>query len=198
MIEPFFHFVPTVPESAYVHPRAYVAGWVTLGEHSSIWPGAVLRGDINSIQVGDYSNIQDNSVIHVTESLGVVVGTHVVAGHAVRLHGCTIGDRCLIGIGAVVLDGAVVGEGCIVAAGSLVPERSVLEPRCLYMGSPVRLRRRLDDTEVVRIARLAEKYAIAARSWRAQEQARAGGHSLGEGDWVAALEEMDLRTGRPD
>ena len=104
-----------------------------------------------------------------------------------RLHGCTIGDGCLIGIGATVLDGAVVGEECIVAAGSLVPERAVLEARGLYMGAPARLRRRLDDEEVLRIRELAVKYSHMARAWREQEVARSRGCALGKTEWGAVL-----------
>lgn len=194
MIEPFFHFEPRVPTSAYVHPQAHVSGRVFLGDNSSIWPGAVLRGDVNEIRIGDGSNIQDNSVLHVTDDLALTVGRDVVVGHAVKLHGCTIGDGCLIGIGSLVLDGAVVGEGSIIAAGSIVTERSVLEPRGLYMGAPARLRRVVSEEEMARIVGLARKYTLLARAWHVQELARRQGGRLGEREWADALESLNRRV----
>ncbi len=185
MIVPFFHFEPVVPASACVHPSATVLGRVYLGEHVSIWQGAVLRGDIASIRIGDFSNVQDNSVLHVDDLFPVEVGREVVVGHAARLHGATIGDGCLVGIGAIVLNGAVVEPGCIVAAGSLVPEKSVLEAGGLYMGVPARRRRTLDPAELGHIRYLAHKYALVADAHRRNMAAVERGERLTGSDWSA-------------
>jgi carbonic anhydrase/acetyltransferase-like protein (isoleucine patch superfamily) len=185
-VRPFYHKVPVVPATAYVDPAATVIGDVTLGEHASVWPNAVLRGDINAIRLGDYSNIQDNSVLHVGDDEPCLIGNFVVAGHAVRLHGCTIEDRCLIGIGAIVLNRARVGEGCIIAAGTLVPEGMQLEPGSLYMGAPAKLRRKLEPHEIDKIAYMARKYAFIAQAYKKTAVAEAAGQTLTEADWEAA------------
>lgn len=190
MIHPFFHFEPNIAQSAYVDARALVIGQVALGEKCSVWPGAVLRGDINSITVGDYSNIQDNSVLHVGDAHAVEIANEVVVGHAARIHGCTIKDGCLVGIGAVVLNGAVVEEGCILAAGTLVPENTVLRAGHLYMGAPARERRALDKDEIEGIRRMAHKYAFIAEAHRRNAAAIGIGQVLGRGDWEALYEEM--------
>lgn len=120
---------------------------------------AVLRGDVHSIRVGHYSNIQDCSVLHgMKEKFGVLVGDYVTVGHSVTLHGCTIEDRCLIGMGSTVLNGARIGSGCIIAAGTLIPENTVVEPNSLWMGSPGQLRRRLDEKDQEMILTYAENY----------------------------------------
>lgn len=140
---------PRIPETAFVAPTASVIGEVTLGEHASIWFNAVLRGDMNSIRIGDRTNIQDNSTIHVTRETGpTIVGNDVVGGHQIILHGCTIKDRVLVGMGSVVLDGAEVGEESIVAAGSLVTPGKKFPPRSLILGSPGRVVRQVTDREV--------------------------------------------------
>ena len=190
MIEPYFHFEPSVAPTAFVHERAVVSGRVTLGEHASVWPGAVLRGDINAIVVGDYTNIQDDSVLHVADDLPVVLGRDVVVGHAARIHGCQIGDGCLVGIGAVVLNGAVVGEGSILAAGALVPEGARLAAGLLYMGVPAKPRRALTDEEKVEIRRMARKYSYVAEGHRRNAAALARGERLGEPDLAALEREM--------
>jgi carbonic anhydrase/acetyltransferase-like protein (isoleucine patch superfamily) len=190
LIQPFFHHDPLVPASAYVHPGATVVGQVSLGEHSSVWPGAVLRGDINAISLGDYSNVQDDSVLHVGDHHAVEVGREVVIGHAARVHGCRIGDGCLVGIGAVVLNGAVVGEGSILAAGTLVPENSALEPGHLYMGVPARQKRALSGEERVGIRRMARKYAFIAEAHRRNAEALARGERLDRSDWESLMAEL--------
>jgi carbonic anhydrase/acetyltransferase-like protein (isoleucine patch superfamily) len=130
-----------------------------LGEHASVWMNAVLRGDVHSIRVGAYSNIQDSSVLHgMKQQYGVSIGEYVTVGHAVTLHGCTVEDRCLIGMGSIVLNGARVGAGSILAAGTLIPERTEVEPGSLWMGSPGKLRRQLDESDQETIMRYARNY----------------------------------------
>jgi carbonic anhydrase/acetyltransferase-like protein (isoleucine patch superfamily) len=120
---------------------------------------AVVRGDVNSIRIGHYSNIQDCSVLHgMKEQHQVIVGDYVTVGHSAILHGCTIDDRCLIGMGCVILNGSRIGSGCIVAAGTLIPEGTVVEPKSLWMGSPGKFRRHLDEKDEELILRYAENY----------------------------------------
>lgn len=128
---------PQVPESAFVAPTAVVVGDVVLGEHSSIWYGSVLRGDVGSIRVGPRTNIQDLCVLHTTKGrTGVILGAEVTVGHRAILHGATVEDRCLIGMGAILLDGCVIGEESLVAAGSVVREGMVVPPRSFVAGVP--------------------------------------------------------------
>lgn len=190
MIQPFFHHEPTVPSTAFVHPDATVVGHVVLGERCSVWPGVVMRGDINSITMGDCSNVQDDSVMHVGDDHPVLVGSEVVVGHAVRLHGCTVANRCLIGIGAVVLNGAAIEEECILAAGTLVPENMRLAAGHLYMGVPARQKRALSGEEIRSIRRMAHKYTYVAEAHRRNFAALARGERLDKRAWDELLAEM--------
>ena len=150
---------PRLGEGVYVDPSAQVIGDVELGEHASVWPCTVVRGDCHSIRIGAYSNIQDNSVVHVmAPDYPTVVGHHVTVGHNVILHGCTIGDYALIGMGAIVLNGANVGAESIIAAGTLVPERMQIPPGVMVMGSPARVRRPLTDEEKAGLRTYAQNY----------------------------------------
>jgi len=159
MIRSHKGITPQVPETAYVDDSAQLIGDVVLGEHSSIWMNAVLRGDVHEIRVGHYSNIQDGSVLHgMKEQYGVYVGDYVTVGHNVILHGCKIEDRCLIGMGSIILNGAVVGRGSIIAAGTLIPEKTVVEPNSLWMGSPGKFRRQLGKEDEDMILRYVENY----------------------------------------
>jgi carbonic anhydrase/acetyltransferase-like protein (isoleucine patch superfamily) len=159
MIRSYKGVVPTIPDSCYVDGSAQIIGDVVLGEHASVWMNAVLRGDVHSIRVGDYSNIQDCSVLHgMKDEYGVFVGEHVTVGHSVTLHGCAIGDRCLIGMGSIILNGAWIGAGCIIAAGTLIPERTVVEAGSLWMGSPGKFHRKLNDRDQELIMRYAKNY----------------------------------------
>src|SRR5919198_4408931 len=134
MIRSYQGVTPSIPESCYVDESAQVIGDVVLGEKASIWMNAVLRGDVHSIRIGANSNIQDCSVLHgMKDRYPVVIGDWVTVGHSVTLHGCTIGDRCLIGMGAVILNNARIGEGSIIAAGTLIPENTIVPPRSLWM-----------------------------------------------------------------
>lgn len=146
---------PQLGPGAWVHPRATVIGEVRLGEQASVWPGAVLRGDVNHIHIGAGSNIQDNSVLHVSHKTALdpvgaplIIGERVTIGHSVILHGCTIEDECLIGMGSIILDKAVVKKNVLLGAGSLVPEGKVLESGYLYLGHPVKRVRELTAEEL--------------------------------------------------
>ena len=159
MIRSYKGKTPTVPESCYVDASAQLIGDVVLGEHASIWMNAVLRGDVHSIRVGAYSNVQDGSVLHgMKEQYGVFLGEYVTVGHSVILHGCTIEDRCLIGMGSIILNGARIGAGSIIAAGTLIPEKTVVEPGSLWMGSPGKFRRKLEEKDQETIMRYARNY----------------------------------------
>ena len=144
-IQSFHGHFPLLAEGVYVHHSATIIGHVNLGENVSVWPGAVIRGDINFIKIGAGSNIQDCAVLHVNHQSAydpagspLIIGNNVTIGHSVILHGCTIADESLIGMGSIVMDKVVVQKNVLVAAGSLVPEGKVLESGFLYMGSPVK------------------------------------------------------------
>ncbi len=149
MIRPFRGVTPQVPDSAYVDVSAQVIGDVHLGEQSSIWCNAVLRGDMYYIRIGDRSNVQDNSVIHTrTGSHPTILEDEVTVGHSVTLHGCYIERGSLIGIGSIVLDDVRVGTQSLVAAGSLISPGTIIPPRSLVMGIPARVKRPLTEEEV--------------------------------------------------
>ena len=138
--------MPRVHASCYIDESAQVIGEVEIGENSSVWMNAVLRGDVFAIKIGSNSNVQDCSVLHgMRYKYGVVLGNWVTVGHSVTLHGCAVADRCLIGMGAVVLNNAKIGEGSIIAAGTVIPENSVVEPYSLWMGVPGKFRKKIDD-----------------------------------------------------
>ena len=159
MIRPYKGITPVIPASCYVDASAQIIGDVVLGEHASIWMNAVLRGDVHSIRVGAHSNVQDCSVLHgMKEQYRVFVGEYVTVGHSVTLHGCTIEDRCLIGMGSVILNGARIGAGSIIAAGTLIPEKTVVEPGSLWMGSPGKFHRKLAEKDEETILHYARNY----------------------------------------
>lgn len=159
MLRPYRGRLPVVHPTAYVDASAQVIGDVDIGADSSVWMNAVVRGDVNTIRIGDRSNIQDGTVVHVMhETHPTRIGDDVTIGHAAVVHGCTIGNRVLIGMGATILNGAVVGEDSIVAAGSLVTEGAVIPPRSLVMGSPAKVRRPLSDEDVASILDYAANY----------------------------------------
>ena len=157
--------MPELGPGAYVDETAVVIGDVALGEDSSIWPMTVVRGDVNTIRIGARTNIQDNSVLHVTHDgkytpggYSLSVGDDVTAGHRVILHACTVGDLCLIGMGSIIMDGAVLESKVMLAAGSLVPGGKRLESGYLYMGSPVKQVRELTDEEIESLQYSADHY----------------------------------------
>jgi gamma-carbonic anhydrase len=153
---------PTLGSGVYVAPGARLLGDVTLGECSSVWFNAVLRGDINRIIVGKYSNIQDNAVLHVEDELACLVGDYVTVGHGAIIHACTVENESLIGMGATILDGAVIGPQCIVGANSLVTRRTIIPARSLVLGAPARVVRALAPDELNELKSHAEKYARTA------------------------------------
>lgn len=154
---------PQVDPTAWVAPSAQVMGAVHLHAHSSVWFGAVIRGDNEPITIGEGSNIQDGSMLHSDHGLPLTVGKHVTVGHKVTLHGCQIGDNTLIGMDAVVLNGAVIGKNCVVAAGSLVTEGKSFPDGSMIMGSPAKAVRELDPAFIERIAKSAESYVANAQ-----------------------------------
>jgi carbonic anhydrase/acetyltransferase-like protein (isoleucine patch superfamily) len=155
--------LPDVKDSLHVAWNAEVAGAVTLGPESSVWFSATLRGDIAPITVGRGSNIQDGATLHVDTNLPCVVGNGVTVGHNAVLHGCTVGDDCLIGMSAVVLSGAVIGRESIVGAGALVTEGKEFPPRSLLIGSPAKAVRQVDDAMLERMRENARAYVRLAR-----------------------------------
>lgn len=159
MIRSYKGITPSVPRSCYVDDSAQLVGDVVLGEHASVWMNAVLRGDVHAIRVGEYSNIQDCSVLHgMKERYGVFIGSYVTVGHSVTLHGCRIEDRCLIGMGAVILNGARIGAGSIIAAGTIIPERTIVDRESLWMGTPGKFVRQLEEKDQDMILRYAHNY----------------------------------------
>jgi len=159
MIRAYKGVLPKVAPSCYVDESAQLIGDVVLAENASVWMNAVLRGDVNSIRVGAHSNVQDCSVLHgMKDRYAVTLGEWVTVGHSVTLHGCTVGDRCLIGMGAVILNNVRIGEGSIIAAGTLIPENTIVEPRSLWMGVPGKFRKQLGDEDQEMILRYARNY----------------------------------------
>lgn len=154
-IRPYKNILPKIAGSAYIDASAVVIGDVEIGEDSSVWPMVAIRGDVNSIRIGERTNIQDGSVLHVTHAGGplspegnaLYVGSDVTVGHGAILHACTIEDKCLIGMGSTVLDGAVIQSGAMVGAGSVVSPGKVLEGGYLYLGTPARKARELSQKE---------------------------------------------------
>jgi carbonic anhydrase/acetyltransferase-like protein (isoleucine patch superfamily) len=159
VIRPYQGTLPTIPASCYVDPSAQVIGDVVLGEHSSIWMNAVVRGDVNAIRIGANSNVQDCAVLHgMRHVYPVIVGEWVTIGHNATVHGCVLEDACLIGIGATVLNDCRVGEGSIIAAGSVLPEHTVIPPNSLVAGVPGKVRRTLRDADRELILQYARNY----------------------------------------
>ena len=138
-IRSYMEHRPQIEEMAYIDAGATVIGRVKIGEGCSIWPGAVLRGDVNYIEIGQYSNIQDNCTVHVDKNTPTVIGDYVIVGHNAVIHGATIGDKCLIGMGAIVLDRAIIGEGSIIGAGSVVTSGTNIPPYSLAVGIPAKV-----------------------------------------------------------
>jgi carbonic anhydrase/acetyltransferase-like protein (isoleucine patch superfamily) len=169
MIRSYQGKMPQIAASAYVDPAATIIGDVTLDEDASVWPGAVLRGDVHSIRLGKRTNIQDNSVLHGMKDLfPVVLGDDVTVGHGALLHGCTIESRCLIGMGAIILNNARIGTGSIIAAGTLIPEGTVIPPGSLVMGSPGKVRRALSAEEQEGILAYSTRYVGYKRDYQAE------------------------------
>lgn len=159
--------LPTVDPSAYVEQSAQVIGDVVIGPRSSIWFNTVVRGDVHFIRIGEETNIQDLCVLHVTGGKHPLnIGSRVTVGHSVTLHGCTVGDLCLIGMGSTILDGAEIGEGSLVAAGSLVAPGTKIPPGSLAMGSPAKVKRPLTPEERKSLEASAATYVQTAKAYQ--------------------------------
>ncbi len=159
MLRPFRGILPQVDPSVYIDQSAQIIGDVTIGADSSVWMNVVIRGDVNRIRIGRRTNIQDGTIIHVMrDTHATALGDDVTVGHAAVLHGCTIEDRCLIGMGAMLLNGATIGADSIVAAGTLVTEETRIPARSLVMGRPGKVKRALTDEEVASILDYSDRY----------------------------------------
>lgn len=161
---------PNINESAFVANSADIIGKVSIGENSSIWYQCVLRGDVNSITIGNGTNIQDQSVVHVGANNATLVGDFVTVGHSSIIHGCTIGNQVLIGMGACILDGAVIGNNCIVGAKSLVTKGKVFEEGMLIIGSPAKAVRKLSQEEIDSIKHSSMNYIQVAKEYIDEEK----------------------------
>jgi len=162
------HRVATTGDDFFVAPDAAVIGRVTLGRAASVWFGAVLRGDTNTIEIGANSNIQDTAVVHVDGDAPALIGAEVSIGHAATVHGCTVGDCSLIGIGATILSHAVIGRHCIVGAGALITEGKEFADRSLIVGAPARRVREVSDAEIQMLEETARHYAELGRRYRSE------------------------------
>ncbi len=166
LLVPFGGVTPSMPASAWVAPNATLVGGVTLGERASVFYGAVLRGDVDSISIGDDTNLQDNVTMHCDSGTPATVGARVSVGHGAILHGCTVEDDCLIGMGAKVLNRAVIGAGSLVAAGAVVLEGTIVPPGSLVAGVPAKVRRELSDDERAGIHSNAQHYVALSAEHR--------------------------------
>jgi carbonic anhydrase/acetyltransferase-like protein (isoleucine patch superfamily) len=183
-LRPFRGLMPRIPASAYVDPAAVVIGDVELGEDASIWPLTVARGDVNFIRIGARSNIQDNSVLHVTHDgpftpggYPLIIGADVTIGHGVILHACTIQDTCLIGMGARLLDGVIVKKYAFVGAGALITPGKIVGEGELWLGNPARMVRRLSDREIEQLHYSAQHYVRLKNQYLQLPMAEPGGES---------------------
>lgn len=165
MIRAFESITPTIAETSYIDASAQVIGDVVIGEHCSVWPLTVIRGDVNIIRIGDRCNIQDGSVLHVShagefnpEGSALHLGNQVTVGHKALLHACRIGNQCLVGMGSIVMDNAVLEDQVMLGAGSLVPPGKVLQSGYLYLGNPLRQVRALSERELEFLVYSAEHY----------------------------------------
>ena len=164
-ISAYQNVMPCIGSGVFIHPSASVIGDVELGDNVSVWPGTVIRGDVNFIRIGAGTNVQDSSVLHVSHKSSwdpagapLIIGSNVTIGHKVILHGCTVEDECLIGMGSIVMDHAVIGKHVLLGAGSLVPEGHKLDSGYLYLGCPARKVRKLSEKELVHFIYSAQHY----------------------------------------
>ncbi len=158
-VRPYRGVLPTIALSAFVDESAQVIGDVVIGEESSVWMLTVIRGDVNYIRIGDRSNVQDGTIVHVQhDTHPTIIGNDVTIGHGAIIHGCAIADRVLVGMGATILNGASIGEDCIIAAGTLITENTVIPPRSMVMGAPGKVRRELTDRDLAMIKEFAGNY----------------------------------------
>ena len=159
---------PKVEKAIYIAENATLIGDVRLGEYVSIWPGAVLRADISYIEIDNYSNIQDNSIVHLDFDKPTIVGKYVTVGHGVTLHGCKVEDGVLVGMGAIILNGAEIGKESIIAAGTVIPPGKIIPPRSLVMGVPGKVVREVTEEEIEHTYKNAKMYAELAGRYKGQ------------------------------
>lgn len=157
-LDRFLRAKPRLGSSVYIAQGAVVIGDVQLGDHSSVWYHAVVRGDINYIKIGHHTNIQDNAVVHLADDFPAIIGNYVTVGHSAIVHACTIGNEVLVGMSAVVLDGAIVGDQCLIGAGALVTGGMRIPAGSLVLGSPAKVVRTLTDSERAGLKHWADKY----------------------------------------
>lgn len=169
-LEKYLDKEPQIDPTAYVSKNATLIGDVRIAKNASVWPACVLRADINSIELGENSNIQDGTMVHLADDAGVVIGENTTIGHGAIIHACTIGNGCLIGMGAIVLDKAVIGDNCIVGAGTLVTKNTVIPAGSLVLGSPAKVVKQLDDDTKNGLAYWAKKYVKLAQANKRKEE----------------------------
>ena len=166
MIRTYQGIKPTIAKSAFIEETAVVIGDVHIGEESSVWFNSVVRGDVHYIRIGNRTNVQDLCMLHVThDAHPLVIGDEVTVGHHVVLHGCTIRDRVLIGMGAIIMDGVVIGEDCVVGAGALVTEGTIVPPKSLVLSAPAKVKRPVTDQELAWIKESAQNYVQYAQQY---------------------------------
>ena len=166
MIKAYRGVTPTIADTAFIEDTAVIVGDVVIEAHSSVWFHSVVRGDVNYIRIGQRTNVQDLSLLHVThDTYPLILGDDVTVGHHVVLHGCTIHDRVLIGMGAVLMDGVVVGDDCLIGAGALVTEHTKIPRGSLVIGAPARVKRLLRDAELAWLKESAQNYVRYARDY---------------------------------
>ena len=175
MIRTFQGIKPTVPTSCFIETTAVVIGDVVMGEDCSVWFNAVIRGDVHYIRIGERTNIQDICMLHVThDTHPLIIGSDVTIGHNVVLHGCTIENRVLVGMGAIIMDGAVIGEDSVVGAGALVVEGTIVPPKSLILGSPAKVKRPVTEKELAWIRESAGNYVRYARQYMGDPAKKTG------------------------
>lgn len=166
MLRTFQGVTPKIAGNAFIEETAVIVGDVVIGEHSSIWFHSVIRGDVHYIRIGNRTNVQDLCVVHVShDTHPTILGNDVTVGHHVVLHGCTVNDRVLVGMGAIIMDGAVIGEDSIVGAGALVTEHTIVPPKSLILGSPAKVKRAVTDKELAWIKESAQNYVRYSRRY---------------------------------
>ena len=167
MVKKYGKHAPEIDITSFIAPGSSVIGKVKMGKNSSVWYNAVIRGDTQSIVIGDNTNIQDCAVLHCIKDRGLKVGNNVTVGHGAILHSCTIGDNTMIGMGAIVLDGVEVGRDCLIGAGTLVPPNTVIPDRVLVLGSPAKVKRHLTEEEIQNIKSNTMEYVKLAGEYKA-------------------------------
>lgn len=175
MIKSYRGVTPNIAPGVFIEDSAVIIGDVVIGAESSVWFNTVIRGDVNWIRIGHRTNIQDLCLLHVThDTAPLTIGDDVTIGHHVILHGCTITNRVLIGMGAVIMDGAHIGEDSLIGAGALVTERTVIPPQSLVLGSPAKVKRSLTQQEIDRLKESAQNYVRYAQQYLCDSQEAAG------------------------